>query len=80
MILKLYISLKFILNFYAIVIFSEKKNLPKTKKGSEMSDEGYKEFLQKLSEVETSSPIAMLLTESPFCDKYDSIIIKISNI
>lgn len=36
-----------------------------------MSDEEYKDFLQKLSEVETCAPLAILLTESPFCDKYD---------
>lgn len=36
-----------------------------------MTDEEYKDFLQKLSEVETPTPLAILLTESPFCDKYD---------
>ena len=35
-----------------------------------MNDEEYVEFLQTLSEIQTDTPIPLLLTEKPFCDKY----------
>lgn len=42
-------------------------------KVEEASDEEYNKFLKELSEVETKTPIALLLIEKPFCDKYDGI-------